>query len=114
VTTPTKITRENLSTHYLQITKPIPPFPITAKTEHFNVQPSRRQKPTMARSLYSPYGPRPRRSGVLVLLWMATFLFILFVTWYITTRHGETAREYAREFAKPGIGRLRKEVVEGE
>lgn len=44
---------------------------------------------------YSPYGPRPRRSGQLVALWMVVFIGILVATWYISTRHADTAKEYA-------------------
>lgn len=31
------------------------------------------------------YGPRPRHSQRLVALWMAAFLGILFVTWWLTS-----------------------------
>jgi hypothetical protein len=55
----------------------------------------------MARTLFSPYGPRPKRSAQLVAIWMACFTFILFVTWYLTTRHGESTKAYAKEFLKP-------------
>lgn len=46
-------------------------------------------------NLYSPYGPRPRRSKQLVVVWMSCLLGILFLTWYITSRHRESARTYA-------------------
>jgi len=47
----------------------------------------------MARgSALSPwgYGPRRRRSPRLVLIWMGIFLFILYMTWWISSRRRET------------------------
>ncbi|KAI1411690.1 hypothetical protein F5Y13DRAFT_190999 [Hypoxylon sp. FL1857] len=39
--------------------------------------------------LYSPYGPRPKRSAQLVLIWMVIMVFALVATFYLTTReHG--------------------------
>ncbi len=52
--------------------------------------------------IVSPYGPRPRRSAQLIVAWVLCFLFILFVTWYITTKHEETARSYTDQFLRPG------------
>ncbi|KUI67827.1 hypothetical protein VM1G_03514 [Cytospora mali] len=48
----------------------------------------------MAPSLWSPYARPPRRSKKLVLLWVGTFLFIGFVTWYLSSRH-RMANSYA-------------------
>ncbi|KAK8107672.1 uncharacterized protein PG998_009685 [Apiospora kogelbergensis] len=45
----------------------------------------------MPRIRFSPYGPRPRRSARLVLVWMAVLSFILFVTYYLKTRQQATA-----------------------
>lgn len=42
---------------------------------------------SMAPSLWSPYARPPRRSKKLVLLWVGTFLFIGFFTWYLATWH---------------------------
>lgn len=56
----------------------------------------------MAPKLYSPYGQRPRRSNQLVVLWVACFVAILVMTWYITTRHKETAKSYTSEFVMGG------------
>ncbi|KAK5660781.1 hypothetical protein OQA88_12148 [Cercophora sp. LCS_1] len=54
-------------------------------------------RPTaQTKTYYSPYGPKPKRSGRLVVLWMMCFLFILFGTWFLTTRHGETTRGMAK------------------
>ncbi|OTA65266.1 hypothetical protein K449DRAFT_392385 [Hypoxylon sp. EC38] len=36
--------------------------------------------------LYSPYGPRPKRSAQLVLIWMVILVFALVATFYLTTR----------------------------
>jgi len=60
-------------------------------------------------NFYSPYGPRRRRSGKLVLLWMAIFIGIVWYMWYLSKR-GETARLYAAadEFVHPGSMRARQ------
>lgn len=55
-------------------------------------------KPDMARAYFSPYAPRRRRSPQVVVVWVSMFAFILWLTWYITTRH----KEYADEFMHPG------------
>lgn len=69
----------------------------------------------------SLYAPRRRRSGRLVLVWMATLVFAVWVTWYITTRHSQTAKPYVNEFLHPvggGSGRrnpgFREDVVVDE
>ncbi|KAI1765821.1 hypothetical protein GGR53DRAFT_488436 [Hypoxylon sp. FL1150] len=36
--------------------------------------------------IYSPYGPRPRRSAQLILIWMAILVVALVATFYLTTR----------------------------
>jgi hypothetical protein len=54
----------------------------------------------MARTFISPYGPRPRRSNFLVVLWMACFVGIVLMTYYITTRHRATARAIGAEIVK--------------
>ena len=54
----------------------------------------------MARNFISPYGPRPRRSNFLVIIWMACFVFVVLMTWYISTRHSERARAIGAEFVK--------------
>ncbi|EAQ86712.1 predicted protein [Chaetomium globosum CBS 148.51] len=51
----------------------------------------------MARAYFSPYAPRRRRSPQVVVVWVSMFAFILWLTWYITTRH----KEYADEFMHP-------------
>ncbi|KAH6850997.1 putative nicotinamide riboside protein [Chaetomium sp. MPI-CAGE-AT-0009] len=56
----------------------------------------------MARTYFSPYAPRRRRSPQVVLVWVSMFVFILWVTWYITTRHKEEASPYVNEFMHPG------------
>lgn len=56
----------------------------------------------MARNFYSPYGPRPRRSQQLVLLWVVGFIAILIMTWYLTTRHGESTRTFASGILRDG------------
>lgn len=33
--------------------------------------------------VYSPYGPRRRRSPKLVVVWIAGFFFLVFVMWYL-------------------------------
>ncbi|KAK4241084.1 hypothetical protein C8A03DRAFT_12619 [Achaetomium macrosporum] len=49
----------------------------------------------------SPYSPRKRRSARLVAAWMFTFVFILWMTWYISTRHREKAKPIVEEFLRP-------------
>ncbi|ROW04023.1 hypothetical protein VSDG_00977 [Cytospora chrysosperma] len=49
---------------------------------------------SMAPSLWSPYARPPRRSRKLVLIWVGTFLFLGFFTWYLATRH-RMANSYA-------------------
>ncbi|KAK3901439.1 hypothetical protein C8A05DRAFT_34873 [Staphylotrichum tortipilum] len=56
----------------------------------------------MAKKYFSPYSPRRRQSPRLVLVWVSTFVFILWMTWYISTRHREQARPYVDEFMHPG------------
>lgn len=60
----------------------------------------------MARNFVSPYGPRPRRSNLLVAIWMACFAGVVVMTWYISTRHPDKARTITAEFVK---GRVVKE-----
>ncbi|KAI1799403.1 hypothetical protein F4811DRAFT_107296 [Daldinia bambusicola] len=38
--------------------------------------------------LYSPYGPRPKRSAQLIAIWMVILVFALVVTFYLTSREG--------------------------
>jgi len=37
----------------------------------------------------------------MVTIWVTCFLFILFMTWYINSRHKESASRYANEFLHP-------------
>ncbi|XXG97705.1 hypothetical protein Hte_004012 [Hypoxylon texense] len=46
-------------------------------------------------NMYSPYGPRPRRSARLVLLWMAILAVALVATFYLTTRERGATASYA-------------------
>lgn len=60
----------------------------------------------MPRQYFSPYAPRRRRSARLVAVWLATFLFVLWMTWYVTSRQRERAVPYVDEFlARPGARR---------
>lgn len=70
----------------------------------------------MPRQFFSPYGPRPRRSARLVILWMVAFLTILWLTWYISSRHRERAKPYVEELLRPGsrFGDLKKGAVPQE
>ncbi|KAK4101413.1 hypothetical protein N658DRAFT_425687 [Parathielavia hyrcaniae] len=58
----------------------------------------------MPKKYFSPYAPRKPRSPRLVLVWMSTFVFVLWVTWYITTRQKERAAPYVEEFIHSGRG----------
>lgn len=60
----------------------------------------------MARTFISPYGPRPRRSNLLVIVWMSCFAAIVLLVWYISTRHPDQAKAFKAEFVK---GRVAKE-----
>ncbi len=55
----------------------------------------------MPRQYFSPYAPRRRRSTRLVLIWVSLFVFILYVTWYLS-RHREQTKPYVEEFMHPG------------
>ena len=62
--------------------------------------------PPMARRLFSPYGPRPRRSARVVLAWTAVFLGLALATYALAgRRHGAPAR--LADGPGPGDGRLR-------
>ncbi|KAK8086909.1 hypothetical protein PG994_001883 [Apiospora phragmitis] len=81
---------------------------------------------------YSPYAPRPRRSGRLVLLWMAVLAFIIYVTYYLNTRqraatmsaaeplaeeilrHDRVAGDALRNKIRPPKGPSRRRAVEWE
>ncbi|KAI0376150.1 hypothetical protein F5Y04DRAFT_267049 [Hypomontagnella monticulosa] len=41
--------------------------------------------------MYSPYGPRPKRSAQLVLIWMAILVIALVVTFYLTSRERDAS-----------------------
>ncbi|KAI1846468.1 hypothetical protein JX265_005008 [Neoarthrinium moseri] len=50
----------------------------------------------MAFNIASPYGPRARRSQRFVLLWLAAFLLVGFMTYYLATRHRDASSTYAK------------------
>ncbi|EJT79235.1 hypothetical protein GGTG_04321 [Gaeumannomyces tritici R3-111a-1] len=54
----------------------------------------------MSGKLYSPYNRR-KPSNTLVIVWCSAFFTLLILTWWISTRHSETARRYADKFAEP-------------
>ncbi|KAH8840239.1 hypothetical protein MCOR29_011147 [Pyricularia oryzae] len=56
---------------------------------------------TMAGKYYSPYAPRGRTNNTLVMVWVGGFLTLLFMTYWISTRHADKARHYADKFAHP-------------
>jgi hypothetical protein len=68
----------------------------------------------MPRQFISPYAPRRRRSARLVLIWVATLLLTIWITWYISTRQRERAQPYVEEFMHPGSGGRRRIVHEAE
>ncbi|KAI1095457.1 hypothetical protein F5B19DRAFT_441684 [Rostrohypoxylon terebratum] len=43
----------------------------------------------------SPYGPRPRRSAQLVIIWMVILVIALIVTFYLTSRERDAPASYA-------------------
>ncbi|KAI6355634.1 hypothetical protein MCOR25_008129 [Pyricularia grisea] len=55
----------------------------------------------MAGKYYSPYAPRGRTNSTLVVVWIGGFLTLLFLTYWISTRHADKARHYADKFAHP-------------
>ncbi|KAK3387231.1 hypothetical protein B0H63DRAFT_558792 [Podospora didyma] len=66
----------------------------------------RKRRERMAKSItpaFSPYGPRPKRSPKFVFLWVACFLFILFATWYMNSRHGDTVKQYSGRVVKENM-----------
>ncbi|KAK3943530.1 hypothetical protein QBC46DRAFT_351409 [Diplogelasinospora grovesii] len=52
------------------------------------------------------YGPRTRRSGKLVFLWMATLFGLLYIIWYLQHNHPEATDRYRTEMLghKGGFG----------
>ncbi|KAI0181947.1 hypothetical protein GGR52DRAFT_61954 [Hypoxylon sp. FL1284] len=54
--------------------------------------------------MYSPYGPRPRRSARLVLVWMAVLVAVLVTTFYLTTREVAATASYADLRLPPEVG----------
>lgn len=62
----------------------------------------------MDRPLFSPYGPRPKRSAQIVLVWMAVFVGVLLLTYYLTRlrREGPPVVRPADE-PPAGAGKLR-------
>lgn len=79
-----------------------------------------RKSKTMPRSrlnIISPYGPRPRRSKQLIVLWMGILLFVLVTTYYLLTRRRETTEEYANmllhgDGSSPRRGSPKMQVVD--
>jgi hypothetical protein len=65
----------------------------------------------MAKKYFSPYSPRRRQSRRVVLVWVSTFVFILWLTWFISTRRREQALPYVDEFMHPGQ-KVHRAVVE--
>ena len=62
--------------------------------------------------LISPYSPRRRRSARLVIIWLATFLLVLWLTWYVSTRHAERAKPYLDELLLgPGAAAARRKAA---
>ncbi|KAI1111235.1 hypothetical protein F5Y14DRAFT_454250 [Nemania sp. NC0429] len=68
----------------------------------------------MPRALnFSPYGPRPRRSARLVLLWILVLALILALTFYLTSRDGEPSKvdaEVVMQKLRGGGGSLREKT----
>ncbi|AEO71346.1 uncharacterized protein THITE_2171570 [Thermothielavioides terrestris NRRL 8126] len=64
----------------------------------------------MSNKYFSPYAPRRPRSPRLVILWLTTFALVLWLTWYVSTRHRERAAPYVDEFLHPGGGAARRGV----
>ncbi|KAK4455549.1 hypothetical protein QBC34DRAFT_374380 [Podospora aff. communis PSN243] len=72
-------------------------------------------------NMYSPY-QRSRHSSRLVILWVACFFLIVFLTWYLNSRRGGTAARYTSQIVgtKPGTraemrmkgGGWRKDVLD--
>ncbi|KAL2195877.1 hypothetical protein P885DRAFT_70023 [Corynascus similis CBS 632.67] len=56
----------------------------------------------MARTYFSVYAPRRRRSPRIVLIWVSIFVFLVWLMWFITTRHKGEATPYVEEFIHPG------------
>ncbi|RYP45348.1 hypothetical protein DL768_008285 [Monosporascus sp. mg162] len=54
----------------------------------------------LTQKIYSPYGPRPRRSPRLVKAWIAALVLVGLLTYYVTSRHRETTRAYASKLTR--------------
>lgn len=79
-----------------------------------------RKSKTMPRSrlnIISPYGPRPRRSKQLIVLWMGVLLFVLVTAYYLITRRRETTETNAKillhgDGSSPRRGSPKMQVVD--
>ncbi|KAK4461167.1 hypothetical protein QBC42DRAFT_179120 [Cladorrhinum samala] len=70
----------------------------------------------MARQYFSPYRPRGPRSARLTLIWLAVFLALLWITYYVSSKAGEkSADAVLEEFVRSGkMERVRAAVRAGE
>lgn len=51
---------------------------------------------------YSPYRRRGPNSILLVLGWVGCFAFIVFLLWYVNTRHPESTKAYKESLVRGG------------
>ena len=49
----------------------------------------------LQQKVWSPYGPRPRRSPRVVKAWMGALAVVALILFYLNTRHRDSARDYA-------------------
>ncbi|CAJ2511118.1 Uu.00g067430.m01.CDS01 [Anthostomella pinea] len=52
----------------------------------------------------SPYGPRPRRSARLIIMWVAVLVIIFILMFYLTSRDSEASNILASEGNGKGKG----------
>lgn len=53
--------------------------------------------------VYSPYGPRRRRSAKLVVVWILGFFFLVFVMWYLPSLDRSLARSSGLRGGMEGV-----------
>ena len=49
----------------------------------------------LRQKVWSPYGPRPRRSARVVKAWMGALAVVALILFYLNTRPRDSARDYA-------------------
>lgn len=65
----------------------------------------------MARPLFSPYGPQPKRSAQIVLVLMTVFVGVLLIAYYLTRLRREGPPVRLADGPPAGAGKLRSPKI---